>query len=52
MEYIEMIFDYMERHPFTTTFVFVGFGIGYCLDALYNKKDEPVTIYLNNKEEN
>lgn len=47
-----MILDYMERHPFTVTFAFVGLGIGYAVDAIINKKEEqPVVVYLNNKED-
>lgn len=50
MEHIEMILDYMERHPFTVTFAFIGLGLGYAVDALRNKKEETPVLYLNDKE--
>jgi thiamine pyrophosphate-dependent acetolactate synthase large subunit-like protein len=51
MNHIEMILDYMERHPFTVTFAFIGLGLGYAIDALYNKKEEPVVLFLGDNKE-
>ena len=49
MEYLDKIYEFADKHPFTVAFMFIGFSIGYIIDSK-NKKEETPVLYLNNKE--